>query len=390
MAARGNAYHGLEEAVQRERTAPLRESVDGSARSLPVRVGKVHRLHAVWPGKSRFYCNGHCMTGDFSSAALCTWSCILVPFGLYCVVVMPTMWKMFHPSIPLASLALFVLTVVLLCSTCCSDPGVIPRRRLLLASRAAGEVSETLGYNVLGLAPEQTNVAEGDQTLAADMNCRVPPELASQGYRWCRTCEIIRPPRASHCPDCDHCVLRFDHHCPFVNNCIGQRNYHFFVGFITATICLAIFVLPGLLWWVAVQSSFPVPSSSTGSGVDGSRGSSHDGGEEGDVPRAPSTLADLGPLSFVVVGIAVGAGIVSIILLGFLGYHFFLIATHKTTKEHLRKSARTLTEEAEPTLWAPRGPRLFNPRSWVSMEVLQTSPPRRAQSCEAGVELVAT
>ena len=46
--------------------------------------------------------------------------------------------------------------------------------------------------------------------------------------RKCPTCNIIRPPGASHCAICNNCVLDFDHHCVFVSNCIGRRNHKYF------------------------------------------------------------------------------------------------------------------------------------------------------------------
>ena len=67
-------------------------------------------------------------------------------------------------------------------------------------------------------------------------------KLNIQGHminlNYCYTCFHFRPPRTSHCAECDNCVQNFDHHCLWMGTCVGKRNYRYFyfVIFFT-TIC---------------------------------------------------------------------------------------------------------------------------------------------------------
>ncbi|KAL6609219.1 zf-DHHC-domain-containing protein [Neocallimastix sp. 'constans'] len=49
---------------------------------------------------------------------------------------------------------------------------------------------------------------------------------------WCSHCQSYKPPRAHHCSICKHCILKFDHHCIWINNCVGHRNLPFFIRFL--------------------------------------------------------------------------------------------------------------------------------------------------------------
>lgn len=42
----------------------------------------------------------------------------------------------------------------------------------------------------------------------------------------------MKPRRSKHCEVCKICVRVYDHHCPWINNCVGCGNLKYFIWFL--------------------------------------------------------------------------------------------------------------------------------------------------------------
>ncbi|KAJ8034256.1 Palmitoyltransferase ZDHHC23 [Holothuria leucospilota] len=62
-----------------------------------------------------------------------------------------------------------------------------------------------------------------------------------KNYDWCRYCQHSKPKRSGHCHICGLCFYRLDHHCVWLDCCIGRNNHFSFI------ICLVVFIV-GCLW----------------------------------------------------------------------------------------------------------------------------------------------
>ena len=72
--------------------------------------------------------------------------------------------------------------------------------------------------------------------------------LRYEAYLVCPDCVVWRPARSRHCQCCDRCVEKFDHHCPWLSNCIGARNLGFFYAFLLSTeLSLAVAAVAGFM-----------------------------------------------------------------------------------------------------------------------------------------------
>ncbi len=101
--------------------------------------------------------------------------------------------------------------IVLLFLTSGRDPGIIPR------NPHPPEVEDDDGS---GLSTDWPGSQNGGPSLPPIKEVMVNGIVVKVKY--CQTCMLYRPPRCSHCSICNNCVERFDHHCPWVGQCIGK------------------------------------------------------------------------------------------------------------------------------------------------------------------------
>lgn len=90
------------------------------------------------------------------------------------------------------------------------------------------------------------------------------PYPCPAGPKICRACRTIKSPQAYHCGTCKRCLIRMDHHCPWVNNCVAIHNQKYFILFLVYTAASCFYAAAVLASRFFSCSSFPRQCTVTG------------------------------------------------------------------------------------------------------------------------------
>ncbi|XP_024838236.1 palmitoyltransferase ZDHHC18 isoform X2 [Bos taurus] len=194
-------------------------------------------------------------------------------------------------AIPIIAAILFFFVMSCLLQTSFTDPGILPRATVCEAAALEKQIDNT-GSSTYRPPPRTREVMINGQVVK---------------LKYCFTCKMFRPPRTSHCSVCDNCVERFDHHCPWVGNCVGKRNYRFFYAFILSLSFLTAFIFACVVTHLTLRSQ-------------GSNFLST-------LKETPASVLELVICFFSIWSI-----------LGLSGFHTYLVASNLTTNEDIKGS----------------------------------------------------
>jgi len=147
-------------------------------------------LYQIWPGNNRFYFNGKLIAGpkcDRIANAL-AWILILGIGITFFAIAFPYLWKNVTKILPIISIYLYISTIVCLILTSYTEPGIIPRKEIFEIN---GEVPDPYNGKSVQNVPQ-----ERDEILIDD---DFEKKEDKNQLKFCKTCQIYRPPRSSHC-----------------------------------------------------------------------------------------------------------------------------------------------------------------------------------------------
>ncbi|GKU96319.1 hypothetical protein SLEP1_g9569 [Rubroshorea leprosula] len=192
------------------------------------------RVYQLWKRTNRFCLGGRLIFGPDAGSIYLTASLILIPVILFCAFVSQRLIHEFQHHMGNLIVAICVVftvyDIIFLLLTSARDPGIIPRNS---HPPDPEDDSSSLSADWGGSQNGVSTIPSTKDIVVNGMIVRV---------KYCQTCMLYRPPRCSHCSICNNCVERFDHHCPWVGQCIGKRNYRFFFMFVLSTTMLCLYV----------------------------------------------------------------------------------------------------------------------------------------------------